>query len=349
MARTAVVMYAGAGFAALVEHVLPGGPDYSVVPALIALALAALIVIVGRWLPRRALAPLGPLGVALIAVAVASATGPGDGAVYYLWPVLWMTFFFGRAGAAFSVVCVALAHGLALVALPPVDASFDRWFDVVVTVSVVAGVMQFLGGRDDDLFAKLVAEARTDQLTGLLNRRGFGERAAIELAHARRSGESIAVVSLDVDHFKDVNDKWGHQTGDRVLARLGAILTGQSRDIDVAARIGGEEFVVLLPGCTAVDADAFTWRVRQVLRAPKGDLPVVGVSAGVAATAGPDSIQALLRHADAALYTAKHSGRNRTAVFDDEDAAASPGRQVHTSTGTVARSLTVTIEEKTTS
>jgi diguanylate cyclase (GGDEF)-like protein len=337
MARTAVVMYGGAGLAALIEYLLPGGPDFSVFPGLLALALAAVIAVVGRRLPRWGLASLGPIGVGLIAVAVATIPGPGDGAVYYLWPVLWMTFFFGWMGAASSVACVGLAHGLALVALPPGNASLDRWLDVVVTGAVVAGVTQVLAGRDDELFAKLIAEARTDQLTGLLNRRGFGERAAVELAHARRSGDSIAVVSFDVDHFKDVNDRWGHQVGDRVLAHLGRVLTGQSRDIDVVARVGGEEFVVLLPGCTAADADAYTWRVRQALRAPARDLPVVGVSAGVAAAAGPESMEGLLRNADAALYTAKRTGRNRTAAYEDETARLARTAAGHArSSGSVA-------------
>ena len=85
------------------------------------------------------------------------------------------------------------AHGLALLSLPADSGFFDRWVDVMVSVCVVAAVVHVLANRNDELFARLAGEARTDKLTGLLNRRGFEERAAIELAHAKREGDSIAL------------------------------------------------------------------------------------------------------------------------------------------------------------
>jgi diguanylate cyclase (GGDEF)-like protein len=107
------------------------------------------------------------------------------------------------------------------------------------------------------------------------------------LAHARR-GRAIAVVCFDVDDFKRVNDEWGHETGDRVLARVGSILSSETRDVDVVARFGGEEFTVLLPGSDVAGADAFTQRIRCALAAPDGSgLPAVRVSAGIAAAVAP--------------------------------------------------------------
>src|ERR1019366_6087348 len=93
----------------------------------------------------------------------------------------------------------------------------------MVSVSVVAAVVLMLTRRNDELLVRLAGEARTDTLTGLLNRRGFEERASVELAHARREGHAIAVVSFDIDYSRRVNDEWGRETGDRVLARVGAV------------------------------------------------------------------------------------------------------------------------------
>jgi diguanylate cyclase (GGDEF)-like protein len=106
-----------------------------------------------------------------------------------------------------------------------------------------------------------------------------------------------------------------------VLARLGALLAIHSREIDVVARIGGEEFVVLLPGSDSADADAFTQRIRGELAADDAsELPTVRVSAGIAAEVAPESVQALLQRADSALYAAKRGGRDRTVVFERDDA-----------------------------
>src|SRR6185437_12638615 len=147
-------------------------------------------------------------------------------------------------------------------AMPAVDSYPGRWIDVMVSVCGVALVVLVLESRNEMLVARLAEEARTDPLTGLLNRRGFDEHAVRELAHAGRDGLPIALASLDIDHFKRVNDDWGHIVGDRVLANLARILATESRGIDVVARLGGEEFVVLMPGGDATGAQAFVERVR---------------------------------------------------------------------------------------
>ena len=137
----------------------------------------------------------------------------------------------------------------------------------MVSVSVVAVVVLTLVHHNDMLLTRLAGEARTDALTGLLNRRGFDERAIARARPRQARGRSLAVVVFDIDYFKRINDEWGHEVGDRVLARIGELLREQSRDIDVTARFGGEEFVVLLPRCTSADAAAFAERVRGALAA----------------------------------------------------------------------------------
>jgi len=195
----------------------------------------------------------------------------------------------------------------------------------MVSVSVVSVVVLTLVHHNDLLLTRLADEARTDALTGLLNRRGFDERASLELARARRESRSVAVAAIDVDHFKRINDAWGHEIGDRVLARTGELLAAHTRDIDVLARFGGEEFIVLLPGCTGGEAEAFTERVRLALAEDDGSgLPTVRVSAGVLAAVAPSNIEALLQGADSALYNAKRAGRDRTVVLERPTALASP-------------------------
>jgi diguanylate cyclase (GGDEF)-like protein len=130
----------------------------------------------------------------------------------------------------------------------------------------------------------------------------------------------IALASLDIDHFKQVNDEWGHLVGDRVLANLARVLGNESRGIDVAARLGGEEFAVLMPECDAAGAEAFVERVRAGLEAgARPDLPAVQVSAGVVATSEPLDVQVMLESVDRALYAAKRGGRNRTVVLGGHD------------------------------
>ena len=316
MVFTAAAIYCGAAFDGVIEGLLPGDPSYSLPPVLVALVLVPVLIGVGPRLPRGLLALLGPLGVALIAYALAETTGAGDGAVLYLWPVLWMTFFFGRRGAVAIVACVGVAHAFALLSLPSSSSYPGRWVDVMVCVSVVAGVVLALVHRNELLLSQLEGEARTDTLTGLLNRRGFDERAGLELAHARREGRPIALAAFDLDYFKRINDEWGHETGDRVLTRTGRLLAAQSREIDVAARIGGEEFAVLLPGSNSADAEAFTQRVRRALaNDDRAGLPMVRVSAGISASDTPSGIEEMMRRADTALYRAKRRGRNQTVTI----------------------------------
>jgi diguanylate cyclase (GGDEF)-like protein len=258
--------------------------------------------------------------VVLIAYSLMTTPGPGDAAILYALPVFWTTFFFGRRGAAAILACTAVGEAVALLLMPAADAYPGRWIDVMVSVCGVALVVLVLEARNEMLVARLAGEARTDPLTGLLNRRGFDEHAAREFAHMGRDGSPIALATLDIDHFKQVNDKWGHLVGDRVLVNLARLLAGETRVLDVAARLGGEEFVVLMPGCDAAGAEALIDRVRAGLEtSARPGLPGVRISAGVVATSAPVDAQALLESVDRALYAAKRGGRDRTVVLGPHD------------------------------
>ena len=233
----------------------------------------------------------------------------------YVWPVLWGAYFFGRTGSILLVAWIGVVHAIVLISLPDGVGNFDRWLDVVVTMSVVAGFVQALSASNRKLLARLAAEARVDQLTGVLNRRGFEERLQVELDRVRRDEASLGVATFDIDHFKQVNDEFGHEVGDQVLAHLGAVLAEKTRTTDVVARTGGEEFVALLPGTDAAGTRAYAERVRAAFAARSGlDLPHVTVSAGVTAEQAPADAGALLHRSDSALYAAKRAGRDRTVV-----------------------------------
>lgn len=201
--------------------------------------------------------------------------------------------------------------------------------DVQVTARTVDLLAQFaahaaLALRSAALRSEVERLASTDALTGLANRRAFQEALARELAVAARRGEPCGLVILDVDHFKAVNDTFGHQGGDEVLRGVGRALTDAGRETDVAARYGGEEFAVVMPGCSASEAVEVAERLRAAIAGMGGPVPVT-VSAGVAAfPADGDDSTALVAAADAALYRAKRLGRDRTVRFRRLRAARRP-------------------------
>jgi diguanylate cyclase (GGDEF)-like protein len=159
-------------------------------------------------------------------------------------------------------------------------------------------------------------QALVDGLTGLANRRHGENVLEAELARAERFGGPLTVVVADLDDFKDVNDRFGHLTGDSVLRDFGAVLRSTVRDVDLASRWGGEEFVLVLPGTDAEGGVHLAERVREQLRvrailALDGTEIDVTASFGVASSAGRTSPEELLARADAALYEAKRAGKDR--------------------------------------
>ena len=157
--------------------------------------------------------------------------------------------------------------------------------------------------------------ARTDSLTGLLNRRAFEEILARELGQA--AGNSLAVLQADIDHFKKVNDAWGHPAGDDVIRKVAWAMREDLRSVDVLARMGGEEFVILLRNVNEMQAEEIAERLRGTIEALRG-LPGglrVTISLGIAANATVDTPGEILSRCDVATYRSKQAGRNLVTAY----------------------------------
>ncbi len=161
-------------------------------------------------------------------------------------------------------------------------------------------------------------QANHDALTGMLNRRAIIERLNQELARADRMGDQLSVGMLDIDHFKSVNDRYGHQTGDDVLIGIAQIIKDRFRIYDAAGRMGGEEFLLLAPLKPEADPTSVYDRLCKDIASEqiptRSGLLSVTVSIGIACAATSISVDAILEAADKALYRAKESGRNRVAI-----------------------------------
>jgi diguanylate cyclase (GGDEF)-like protein/PAS domain S-box-containing protein len=205
------------------------------------------------------------------------------------------------------------------------DGSIVWTLENVTLLPGVGGEVDILEGTIIDITARKRAEEQIqhlafhDALTGLPNRALFDDRLAFGLAHCRREGSGLAVLFLDLDHFKGVNDSLGHDTGDRLLRAVAARLRAGLREEDTVARVGGDEFLLLLHGvCRETDARLISEKIRAALSEPfpMGDRTIritasIGVSLFPDHGAGPES---LIRSADAAMYAVKAGGRNACRV-----------------------------------
>jgi len=188
---------------------------------------------------------------------------------------------------------------------------------VATNVALVLGNVAALVAWRTEAEARLDAMAHTDPLSGLLNRRGWDEQAGTLWANHERQDANLALLMLDLDWFKRINDSAGHEMGDQVIRTFGEVLQAAVRRGDVVARVGGEEFAVLMPRADEAAARSLDARLRALLREKTiPGLPVrVGFSAGLAlANAHDHNLEALLGRADAALYQAKSLGRGRLEV-----------------------------------
>ena len=165
----------------------------------------------------------------------------------------------------------------------------------------------------------LTEEAMTDPLTEIANRRRFMALFDKELNRADRNQSDLALLLLDVDHFKKVNDEYGHSVGDLVLKELSRVVQKELRDVDVFGRLGGEEFGVVLPGANLAQAHVVADRLRQLVKAAvvKVDGKYIGVtiSIGIIASKGKSSRDLLMKQADTALYAAKNAGRDAVSSY----------------------------------
>jgi diguanylate cyclase (GGDEF)-like protein len=181
------------------------------------------------------------------------------------------------------------------------------------------------------LLRRLTVLVQRDALTGLYNRRAMEQMLDRAWSRWRRMAEPFTVVSVDLDHFKTINDTWGHHAGDEVLKAAAGKLVANLRAVDVVGRVGGEEFLAVLEGCPAATSTLTAERLRQAIGAEKVTVDekvqvAVTASVGVATVSPADSdLGQMLRRSDAALYRAKREGRNRVCVATDGEADAGAG------------------------
>src|SRR5436853_7072844 len=205
-----------------------------------------------------------------------------------------------------------------------------RWSITVMTAAVICTLVALLKARVDALVTRLGEVARTDALTDLYNRRAYDELVQVEIARADRTGQPLSLLIGDLDHFKWVNDRFGHPTGDAVLRRVAAELIKTERRTDLAARLGGEEFALLLPDTDGASAYLVAERMRTAIGMAFHASPLpVTMSVGIASY--PDDAadaDALFQAADGALLAAKAAGRDQAVVYSREAKRALPAPPV---------------------
>jgi diguanylate cyclase (GGDEF)-like protein len=280
---------------------------------LIAIALTAL----GPGRSPLSLVPLS--GIVLVSALVGLTSPVGATPFFYLWPTLYAAYFLTRRRllVALAVLYATYASALWLGVVPGMRMML--FVGGVMSCSVAALLVNALKLRLDRTVDRLHETAATDPLTGILNRRAFETAFDGALSRAARSGEELTLLVIDIDHFKLVNDGFGHAAGDRALCRVARVLRQETRASDVVARLGGEEFGVLMADSGAAAAALYVERVAAALAvAVAGDVPL-SVSAGAASAAlGRGTREALMLAADTALYRAKDAGRSRVAVADGD-------------------------------
>jgi diguanylate cyclase (GGDEF)-like protein/putative nucleotidyltransferase with HDIG domain len=347
-ARAQSYLFMSAGAVGALGVLLPHPPRFQeshmLAVQVFSMIAGVLLWLVPQWAPRWFLA-IGPYGAAAATSAAVVASGEGTSAymLFYLWVAFYAFYFLTRRGAA-SLALFTLVNYAGVLAwfrwAGPAAGSLDNAdisAMVLVTGTLVcAGVfILLLRERVGALIGQLSDAASTDHLTGLLNRRGFQQALERELARAQRSGQSFSLLLGDCDFFKHLNDSLGHAAGDQALLMIGRMLEGERRGMDVAARIGGEEFAVLLPECEARDAYLAAERLRTRFAALFASQPLpLTMSFGVAAfPANATTDDGLLRAADDALYAAKALGRDRTVLHSAEIKGILAARQDEEPTG----------------
>jgi len=270
------------------------------------------------------IAVVGLLFGYLIITGGESNTGP---LWFYVFPPLLFYLTDLKTGTAVLLFCVLTAVIVfQFPQLPFVSAEYStdfklRFFATLTFESMLCFVLEAsrLKARKElmDLAKAHEYAARTDELTGLSNRRDMQHRINAEFSRYQRSGHHFSVALIDLDLFKRVNDDYGHDAGDQVLKDFAALMQSLIRQTDVAARWGGEEFLILLPDTSLLPALTLAERLRQKVAKQEfsfaGKVMPVTMSAGVCSIAKAGSVDDLLKQADLYLYSAKESGRNRIA------------------------------------
>jgi diguanylate cyclase (GGDEF)-like protein len=311
------------GSATLLATLPMPDPNTSDHPAirLIALLLGAGAVLVWVLRPgRRWVSRLSAIYGILLVSALMAVTRPIEATpFFYLWPMVYSAYFCSRREIAFDLMLMWTTLGLALFVWSVDPMKPVLFMGVGVSVTLTTVVVMLLGEHVTRVIRQLAKSADTDYLTGLFNRRAFDADFLRQCERAKRSGLPLALALFDLDHFKQVNDRLGHAAGDRALCEFSALLERELRTGDTLARVGGEEFAVVLFDVQLDDAIAFAERIGAQLRQRRGGQgPALSASAGVAALSEQEPTpSALLVAADRAMYAAKGAGRRRVAVWED--------------------------------
>lgn len=355
--RRETVLFCGAlamavlGWAAIIAAVATHNSLITVlyagfVTATVSLQGAALATLFGRRIDRTwfLLPPIAAMAIALL-YRLQGADITLFGAVVLCVQLVWTCGFVVRQGAPFvrgrtsTLLVVGFVVSFVSAAMRFVGEVF--WPDLIRdplasgpanalpflasyigTLLITLGWLSALKDRAEGALAEL---AFKDELTGLANRRRFHETGRLLWLRAKRENTALTLALLDIDHFKAVNDRWGHGEGDRVLRIMGQSIAELCRTGDLAARVGGEEFCLLLPGLDGRNAHRLSEQLRErldeCLRLPDGS--AVRFSAGIAqAGLQDDSVDALYRRADSALYQAKASGRDCAIISASDSSRA---------------------------
>ncbi|HEX6596422.1 MAG TPA: GGDEF domain-containing protein [Acidimicrobiales bacterium] len=238
-------------------------------------------------------------------------------AMAYLWLAVHAFYFLPWRRAAPQVAFIAVNYAVSLIAMPGNAFPFQRWAILVLTTVVICTLVALLRARVDALVSRLADAALTDPLTGLRNRRGYEEVLDLEIARSDRTGHAFSLIVADIDHFKAVNDELGHPVGDRVLKRVAAELASTGRRLDSVARMGGEEFALILPATDPEGAYLLAERLRlNIGRAFRRNAVPVTISFGIAGyPEDGDDPDTLFAAADSALLLAKALGRDRAVIY----------------------------------
>jgi diguanylate cyclase (GGDEF)-like protein len=323
MARTLAYFYVAGATLIAASALLPYTHDHlpgQLAVAGVAAATGATLFVFAPRLPALLIPGVLALGTGLAsALVLLDGGGSSFYALFYMWVALEAFYLLGRSGAIAQVILIAASYGGALAMLPG-ERPVQHWLMVVGGGVVAGALVSYQRGRVDALVATLDDAARTDPLTGLLNRRAFEELFEAELDRVERSEGRLSVVLGDLDGFKGVNDRFGHEAGDAALCRVSQDMLKWKRRIDTPARIGGEEFALLLPETDERGAFLVAERLRRATHRSFAEDPLgLTISFGVASYPDHgDDIRSLMRAADRALYAAKDLGKDRTAIYSAE-------------------------------
>ena len=321
----ALLFMAGASLSLTLFFALPHPEAY--VPGLVAtiaaaFALTAWVFAWGERIPDTTYPWLVTLGTVLITAGIHFRGEPtAPHALFYLWMVFYSCYFLGRPAAVTQVVLALAGYALVLTLSDELAAeALELWLVAACTLVVAGVLVGILRSQMEGVMGRLAEAARTDSLTGLMNRRGFEETFELEIERARRGEHELSVLIGDLDRFKMVNDQFGHHAGDSALARASAVLQREKRRIDTVARLGGEEFALLVPDAGPRQAYLLAERLRTAMHEEFADDDVpLTVSFGVASCPSHGGTrQDLLGAADDALYAAKELGRDRTVIYNRE-------------------------------